>query len=460
MTPDVPAPTTLVILAAGQGTRMKSRLPKVMHRLAGRTMIRHVLEAAAALSPRLAVVVVAPGMEQVAAEVAPALTAVQEPALGTAHAVAAARSHLAHPDLVGAEGGVLVLFGDTPLVTAETLLRLRQALEAPERPGVVVLGFRPADPLAYGRLVLDSVGNLERIVEFKEASAEERAIGLCNAGAMAFDAALLPQLLDGIGNDNAKGEYYLTDAVALARTLGRTVALVEGDADEVLGVNSRAELAVAEAVLQGRLRQAAMDGGATLIDPGSVQFSWDTHLGCDVVVGPNVVFGPGVEVEDEVEIKAFCHLEGARVASGAVIGPFARLRPGAEIGADAHIGNFVEIKKASVGAGAKVNHLSYVGDAEVGARANIGAGTITCNYDGFDKHVTRIGVGAFIGSNTALVAPVSVGDGAIIGAGSVVARDVPADALAVTRGDHVEKPGWAARFRAMKARLKAAKARE
>jgi len=455
MTPDVPAPTTLVILAAGQGTRMKSRLPKVMHRLAGRSMIRHVLDAAAALSPRLAVVVVAPGMDQVAAEVAPALTAVQEPALGTAHAVAAARSHL-----LGAQGGVLVLFGDTPLITAETLLRLRQALAAPERPGVVVLGFRPADPLAYGRLVLDSDGNLERIVEFREATAEERAIGLCNAGAMAFDAELLPHLLDGIRNDNAKGEYYLTDAVALARAMGRTVALVEGDADEVLGVNSRAELAVAEAVLQRRLRQAAMDGGATLTDPGSVQFSWDTRLGRDVVIGPNVVFGPGVEVADDVEIKAFCHLEGARIASGAVIGPFARLRPGAEIGQDAHIGNFVEIKKSSIGPGAKVNHLSYVGDAEVGAKANIGAGTITCNYDGFDKHLTRIGAGAFIGSNTALVAPVSVGDGAIIGAGSVVARDVAADALAVTRGDHVEKPGWAARFRAAKARLKAAKARE
>jgi bifunctional UDP-N-acetylglucosamine pyrophosphorylase/glucosamine-1-phosphate N-acetyltransferase len=444
--------TNIVILAAGQGTRMKSRLPKVLHRIAGRSMVRLVLDAAAPLAPERTIVVLAPGMDRVAAEVAPAAVAVQEPALGTAHAVMAARDALA-----GARGGTLVLFGDTPLVKAETLGRLRAALCGPGRPAIVVLGFRPADPAAYGRLVLDGDGGLARIVEFKDASAEERAIGLCNAGAMAFDSELLPTLLDGIGNDNAKGEYYLTDAVAIARRLGRAVAVIEADADEVLGVNSRAELAVAESVLQRRLRLAAMENGATLVDPDTVHFSWDTRLGRDVLVGPNVVFGPGVEIADDVEIKAFCHIEGARVAPGAVIGPFARLRPGAEIGSEAHIGNFVEIKKAAVGEGAKINHLSYVGDAEVGAKSNIGAGTITCNYDGFDKHVTRIGEGAFIGSNTALVAPVSVGPGAIVGAGSVVAKDVAGDALAVTRGPHVEKPGWAARFRAAKARARKAK---
>ena len=452
MNSPTPAPTHLVILAAGQGTRMKSRLPKVMHRIAGRAMVRHVVEAAAPLAPERVVVVVAPGMDAVVAEAAPAMAAIQQPALGTAHAVSAAR-----PLLDGARGGILVLFGDTPLIRAETLARLRAALDAPSRPAVAVLGFRPDDPLAYGRLVLEADGSLARIVEFKDATAEERAIRLCNAGAMAFDAEVLPGLLDGIGNDNANGEYYLTDAVALARAMGRAVAVVEGEADEVVGVNSRAELAAAEAILQGRLRRAAMENGATLVDPASVFFSADTRLGRDVVVGPNVVFGPGVEIGDDVEIKAFSHIEGARVAPGAIVGPFARLRPGAEIGADAHIGNFVEIKKARIGDGAKVNHLSYVGDAEVGAKANIGAGTITCNYDGFDKFVTRIGAGAFIGSNTALVAPVSVGDGAITGAGSVIARDVAAEALAVTRADHVEKAGWAARFRAAKAKARKAK---
>jgi bifunctional UDP-N-acetylglucosamine pyrophosphorylase/glucosamine-1-phosphate N-acetyltransferase len=359
---------------------------------------------------------------------------------------------MARDALAGRSGPVVVVYGDTPLIEAETLRRL--AGEIGRGRAVAVAGMRPADPGPYGRLVTGADGGLERIVEAKDASAAERAIGLCNAGVMAVDGAVLWELLDAVRPDNAKGEYYLTDLVGLARARGLSCGVIEADADEVAGVNSRVELAQVEGLFQARMRRAAMLGGATLVDPASVWFSHDTVLGRDVVVGPCVVFGPGVRVGDNVTIKGFCHLEGAVIAAGAQVGPYARLRPGAEIGPEAHIGNFVEIKQAVIGPGAKVNHLSYVGDASVGAKANVGAGTITCNYDGFVKARTEIGAGAFIGSNTALVAPVSVGAGAIVAAGSVIVADVAPDALAVARGKQEEKAGWASRFRAGRAAAK------
>lgn len=442
-------PVAAIILAAGKGTRMKSALPKVMHRIAGRSMVGHVLANLAPLAPSRIAVVVAPGMESVKAEVAPHAIAYQTEQLGTGHAVKSAREAL------GAFAGtVLILFGDTPFVSTATLKKLVERRAAKDEPAVVVLGMRPADAGAYGRLVLDRQGNLERIVEFKEANATERAINLCNSGVMAVDGTILWALLDLIRNDNAKGEYYLTDIVALARADGRECAVVEAPESELLGVNSRAELAEAEALYQDQRRQAAMDDGATLLDPKSVFFTADTVLGQDVVIGPNVVFGPGVTVADGAEIRAFCHIEGASIGKGAVIGPFARLRPGAEIGTDAHIGNFVEVKNTIIGAGAKANHLSYLGDADVGAKANIGAGTITCNYDGFLKARTEIGAEAFIGSNSALVAPVRIGAGAIVGAGSVITRDVEADAIAVTRAEQVSRAGRAREFRAQRQKLK------
>ena len=435
----------VVILAAGKGTRMKSDLPKVLHPLAGRPMIRHVLDAAALLSPACVGVVVGPGMEDVAAAAAPAQTFVQTRQLGTADAVRAAAELLR-----GFEGDVIVLYGDTPLITAETMMRMVERRWQDDDPAVVVLGFRPADPGAYGRLILDRASGLEKIVEYADASAAERAVALCNAGLMVFDGSRMFELLDHIDANNAKGEYYLTDAVGLARARGYGCAVVEAPEVEVMGVNCRAELAVAEKIIQQGLRRAAMDGGATLIDPDTTYFSPDTKLGRDVVVGPSVVFGPRVVVADRVEIKAFCHLEGVSIAEGATIGPFARLRPGAAIGEGAHVGNFVEIKNGKLGAGAKVNHLTYIGDATIGAKANIGAGTITCNYDGFAKSLTEIGAGAFIGSNSSLVAPVKIGDGAIVGAGSVVVKDVEPDALTVARGRQQNYIGWAAKFRAGK----------
>ncbi|WP_448191397.1 bifunctional UDP-N-acetylglucosamine diphosphorylase/glucosamine-1-phosphate N-acetyltransferase GlmU [Azospirillum sp. sgz301742] len=445
-------PLACVILAAGKGTRMKSDLPKVLHRVAGRSMIGHVLAAVGALDPDRVVVVVGPGMEDVAAAVAPAPTAVQESQLGTADAVRAAFGLLE-----GFSGDVLVLYGDTPLVTPATLRAMVDARAQASDPAVVVLGMRPDDPGAYGRLILDAAGGLEKIVEYLDASAEERAVTLCNAGLMAFDGARMADLIGRIGNDNKKGEFYLTDVVQIARAEGLACAVVEGSAQEVIGVNSRVELAEVEAIMQRRLRRTAMENGATLADPDTVYFSFDTHLGRDVVVGQNVVFAPGVRVGDGVEIKPFCHLEQVTVDQGAILGPYARLRPGAVIGADAHIGNFVEIKNATVEPGAKVNHLTYIGDARVGAKANIGAGTITCNYDGFGKYHTDIGEGAFIGSNSSLVAPVSIGAGAIVGAGSVVTQDVAAESLAVARGRQQTYPGWAADFRDRKRREKAKK---
>ena len=444
-------PLAAVILAAGLGTRMRSTMPKVLHQLAGRPMIAHLAATVGALAPARVVVVVGPGMDAVVAAAQPAVAALQEPALGTGHAVLAARDALQ-----GFAGDVLVLYGADPLVRTETL-KAMLAIRA-EGASVVVLGFRPDDPGAYGRLIVDAAGNLERIVEFKDASPAERAIALCNSGVMAIDGAVLFDLLDRVGNDNAKREYYLTDIVAIARARGLACGYVEAAAEEVLGVNDRAELAAAETVVQRRLRAAAMRDGATLIDPASVYFSHDTRLGRDVIVEPNVFFGPGVTVGDNVRIRANSHIEGTRIAAGAVIGPFARLRPGAEIGDGAHIGNFVEVKAASIEAGAKVNHLTYIGDARVGAGANIGAGTITCNYDGFGKYHTDIGAGAFIGSNSALVAPVKIGDGAIVGAGSTIARDVPPGALAVTRASQEQVLGGAEHFRG-KAKARAARAK-
>jgi len=444
----------VIVLAAGRGTRMKSRLPKVLHPLAGRPLIGHVLAAVDSLAPAETVVVIGKEMDDVVAAVAPRPTAVQDPPLGTAHAAQAALSELS-----GGAADVFVVFGDTPLLSPETLRRMAVARETRPAPTVVVLGFEPADPAAYGRLVLAADGSLERIVEFRDASEAERAISLCNSGVMLIDGARLADLLARVGNDNAKGEYYLTDIVALARADGLGCAVVTADdPDEVLGINSRAELAGAEAILQRRLRARAMEEGATLTAPETVFFSHDTRLGQDVTVGPHVVFGPGVTVGDGVEIRGFCHFQEAEIAVGAVVGPYARLRPGARIGEGAQIGNFVEVKNAVFEAGAKASHLSYVGDARVGAGANIGAGTITCNYDGFLKSHTDIGAGAFIGSNSSLVAPVRIGDGALIAAGSAIGADVPADALAITRAEQKNLDGAAARFRDRKRAEKAAKA--
>jgi bifunctional UDP-N-acetylglucosamine pyrophosphorylase/glucosamine-1-phosphate N-acetyltransferase len=436
--------TAAVILAAGHGTRMKSALPKVMHQIGGRAMIAHVIDAAAALTPeRMAVVIGdhAPAVGEFAKSVDPKIAvAVQSPPKGTGHAVMQAL-----PALQGFSGAVLVLYADTPLVRPETLRTL--AGEIAKGAAVAVLGFTLADPGAYGRLKRDGKGALAAIVEAKDASPEELNIGLCNSGVMAINAAFLTKRLKDIGNKNAKGEYYLTDIVALARKDGERCAVIEADAEEVMGVNSRVELSEAEAVFQKRMRRAAMENGATLADPETVYFSFDTKLGKDVVVGQNVVFGPGVTLADGAEVKPFSHLEGASLASGATAGPFARLRPGADLKSGAKVGNFVEIKKAVIGDGAKVSHLTYIGDAEVGADANIGAGTITCNYDGYGKHKTIIGKGAFIGSNSALVAPVTIGDGAYVGSGSVVTKDVEPGDLAVARSRQTAIKGWAARFR-------------
>jgi len=440
-----------VILAAGHGTRMKSAKTKVLHEIGGKPMLAHVIETAGGLSPsRLAVVIGdhAPEVGEAAKAMRPdAAVAVQAPPRGTGDAVMKAA-----PALEGFDGVVLILYADTPLVRAGTLADL---VDAAAGGAGAVLGFRADVPGAYGRLVLDDEDDLAAIVEAKDASPEQLEIDLCNSGVMAVDAAFLREALPKLEPNNAKGEYYLTDIVAMARAAGRRFAVVEGDEEEVLGVNSRVELAVAEEVFQDRMRVAAMKNGATLIDPTTVFFAHDTIIGQDVLIEPNVFFGPGARVADRATIKAFSHIEGAQVGEGAVVGPFARLRPGADLGPKARVGNFVEVKKAAIGEGAKVNHLTYIGDASIGARANIGAGTITCNYDGYSKYKTEIGADAFIGSNSALVAPVKIGDGAYIGSGSVITRDVEADSLAVARGRQAEVKGWAARFR--KASAKGAK---
>ena len=447
----VAAPVAAIVLAAGKGTRMKSDLHKVLHPLAGRPMLAHLLASVDALAPAHTVVVVGSGREQVEPLVAAhgGVVAVQDPQHGTAHAVQQAQAAL-H----GFSGDVVILYGDAPLVTTQTMQRMLERLRAADAPAVVVAAFRPSDPLHYGRIVADVGGMIEKMVEYKDASPEERSVDLCNSGMMAVRAEDLWPLLARVGNANAAGEYYLPDIVMLAAADGRRSAVVEVDADEVAGVNSRAELAEVEALWQRRRRAAAMADGVSLVAPETVWFSHDTEIGRDTIVEPNVVFGPGVQIAERVRVRAFSHIEGATVAAGAEIGPYARLRPGTEIGEAAKVGNFVETKKARLGKGAKANHLSYLGDADIGAGANVGAGTITCNYDGFFKYGTTIGEGAFIGSNSALVAPVAIGAGAIVGAGSVVTRDVAADALALARGAQQEKPGWAARFRAAMAAKK------
>jgi bifunctional UDP-N-acetylglucosamine pyrophosphorylase/glucosamine-1-phosphate N-acetyltransferase len=421
---------------------MKSAMPKVMHPIAGRPMAIHTAAGALAAGASRLAFVIGPGMEAAQAALAgfapEAQFFTQTERLGTANAVLAAE-----PAIANFEGDVLVLYGDTPLLLPETISRLLAALDGGA--ALAVLGCEAADPSGYGRLLRDETGALIAIREEREASEAEKRVTLCNSGVMAFRSGVLNSLLSRIGNANAKGEYYLTDAVEIAKGNGLPIAVVICPEDEVMGVNDRVQLARAEGLMQKRLREAAMRAGATLVAPDSVTFCHDTKLGQDVTVEPNVYFGPGVTVGDNVEIKANCYIEQAEIADGAVVGPFARLRPGAQIGRKAKIGNFVEIKKATIGAGAKVNHLAYIGDASVGAGANIGAGTIVCNYDGFAKHFTDIGAGAFIGSNSALVAPVKIGEGAYVGSGSVITRDVAADALAIERSEQRQVPGWAIR---------------
>ena len=432
----------VIVLAAGKGTRMKSDLHKVLHPIAGRPMLEHLLASVAELAPARQVVVVGSGRDQLETALnGRASLAVQDPQLGTAHAVQQAESALA-----GFAGDVLILYGDVPFVAADTMRAMLERLHDADEPAVVVLGFTPDDALQYGRVI--AVGDrIVKMVEYKDADPDERACNLCNSGLMAVRAAELFALLARVGNDNAQGEYYLPDVVNIALGDGRVCAVVTtDDPDEVAGINSRAELAEAEGRWQQRRRRAAMDDGATLVAPETVWFAWDTRLGRDVLVEPNVVFGPGVTVADGVKIRAFCHIEGASLATGVEVGPYARLRPGAVLEEKAKVGNFVEVKKATMGKGAKANHLSYIGDAEVGAGANIGAGTITCNYDGYFKYKTIIGERAFIGSNASLVAPVKIGADAIVGAGSAVTRDVGAGELRIVRAEQLVKPGWADRF--------------
>jgi len=432
-----------IVLAAGEGTRMKSGKPKVLHQVANRSMLGHVLAVLAQAGATRMAVVVGPDREDVAKEVSRAApdaqVFVQRDRLGTAHAVLSAREALGQ-----APDDVIVAFGDTPLILPETFARLRAPLG--EGAAVVAMGFHAKDPTGYGRLIT-SGDELLAIREHRDASEAERAITLCNGGLMAIRGDLALALLDRVRNDNVKGEYYLTDVVEIARSLGHRTAIAVVPEEEVHGVNDRAQLAAAERMIQDRLRHAAMASGVTLVAPETVFLSYDTRLGQDVVVEPHVVFGPGVVVEDGAVIHSFSHLEGARVASGAGVGPFARLRPGASIGPKAKVGNFVEIKNTDLGAGAKVSHLTYLGDASVGAEANIGAGTITCNYDGFGKYRTEIGEGAFIGSNSSLVAPVTIGKGAFVGSGSVITESIPEDALGLGRGRQIVKEGWAVAFR-------------
>ncbi|MCW3845651.1 bifunctional UDP-N-acetylglucosamine diphosphorylase/glucosamine-1-phosphate N-acetyltransferase GlmU [Sphingomonas sp. LB-2] len=448
------APIAAIILAAGKGTRMQSDLHKVLHPIAGRAMLLHLIDSFDAAGASERVVVVGSLREQVEVAVAPlgVKTVVQEDQHGTAHAALQAKSALADFD-----GVAVVCFGDVPFLRTETIAGLVKRLGGDDHPKIAVLGFRPADPAQYGRIVADSDRRILVMVEWKDASATQRAETLCNSGVMAVRAKDLWPLLERVENKNAAGEYYLPDIVTLATRDGDRSVVVEAPEAEVLGINSRAELAHAELVWQRRRRAEAMADGASLIAPETVWFAHDTKVGRDVTIEPNVFFGPGVTIADKVVIHAFCHIEGATILSGAQVGPYARLRPGTVLEQGSKIGNFVETKKAVLGPGAKANHLTYLGDVKVGSGANIGAGTITCNYDGFFKYGTEIGHGAFVGSNSALVAPVKVGDGAIIGAGSVVTADVEANALGITRARQEVKPGWARRFREAMQAKKAAK---
>jgi bifunctional UDP-N-acetylglucosamine pyrophosphorylase/glucosamine-1-phosphate N-acetyltransferase len=440
--PDIDTSRAAIILAAGQGLRMKSATPKVLHTVAGLPMLGHVIAAARGAGAARIVVVVAPGADTVRAYAAAqgCDVAGQDRQLGTGDAARAAA-----PALADFDGAVVVAFGDNPLTTAQTMTR---AFDGAAQSGLGLVTFRPRNGGAYGRVVLGADGGFERIIEFKDATPQQRAIDLCNAGILAADARKLFGWTARLKSDNAQREYYLTDVPALAKADGAAPTLVEVAEEEALGVNSRAELAAAEAVMQDRLRARVLADGVGMIAPATVFLSHDTVIEADVEIEPFVVIAPGVTIRGGARIRSHSHLEGAEVGPGAIIGPFARLRPGAAIGPGAHIGNFVEVKNTHLGAGAKANHLTYLGDADVGARANIGAGTITCNYDGFTKARTRIGANAFIGSDTALVAPVTVGEGAIIAAGSVITKDVPADALAIARGTQSDKPGWARAYRA------------
>lgn len=441
---------TCIVLAAGKGTRMRSSLPKVMHKIANRSLLQHVLVTVEQLAPQQTTVVVGPDMPMVVHEAGHHTTVVQHQRLGTGHAVKIALQQMPRP-----EGPVIVVYGDTPLVRSQTLANLAAAVGPAPAAAVAVLGVAVAPESGFGRFVFNDSGDLTGIVEMADATAQQRALPMGNAGMMAIDGNRLGVLLDELRTDNAQKEYYLTDIVGLAVNRGWRATMVAAEASEALGVNSRADLAVAESQLQARLRNQAMANGVTLQAPETVWLSADTELAADVVVGPNVVFGPAVKVETGVEILPFCHIEGAHIAANARIGPFARIRPGSRIGQDVHVGNFVELKNATLAEGVKVGHLSYLGDASLGARTNVGAGTITCNYDGYLKHRTQIGADVFIGSDTALVAPVIVGDRAVIGAGSVVVRDTPADALVIARAEQTILPDKGRTYHQRKAAAKA-----
>ncbi|MCQ2965406.1 MAG: bifunctional UDP-N-acetylglucosamine diphosphorylase/glucosamine-1-phosphate N-acetyltransferase GlmU [Alphaproteobacteria bacterium] len=439
-----------IILGAGQGTRMKSSLPKVMHKIAGLPMVCHLIATTSELHTKDTIVVVGPNMDIITKTVAPCKTVLQEKQQGTGDAVKTTKKFLS-----GKKGHIFILFGDTPLIKKETLEKMIYQREH-ENADIVVLGFVPNDPGRYGRLVVEN-GNLKKIVEFKDASDTEKAITLCNSGVMCVNAEKLFGWIDRLDNNNAAKEYYLTDIVKMATDEGLITKVVEGSEEEMAGANSRSDLAMIENIAQNRLRQKFLDQGITMIDPSSVYFSFDTKMGKDITIEPNVFFAPGCTVEDNVEIKAFCHFEGAYIHKGAIVGPFARLRPEANIGENCHIGDFVEIKKSTIDNGAKVNHLSYIGDAHIGEKTNIGAGTITCNYDGYFKSKTDIGSNAFIGSDTVIVAPCKIGDGAMTAAGSVITKDVENDAMAVGRGRQAAYPGWAKSFREQKQQLKNSK---
>ena len=435
--------STAIVLAAGLGTRMKSSVPKPLHHLAGRSMLRHLLASCESVFDKI-VVVLGSDMDAVRDEARPHTCVVQNDRLGTAHAALQAVEYFG-------DGQVAVLYADNPLIRPATLRRL---LDTRVPTGLSLMAFRPADPANYGRVITGTDGFVVRIVEYADASPDERRVQLCNGGVLCAGAEQMKRWLRAVKNNNAAAEYYLTDLVTLARADGREVRAVEAPADELGGVNSRGELARAEAVLQGWMREEAMAAGVTMTDPASVFLSYDTRLSNDVTIEPNVFFGPGVTVDSNVTIKAFCHIEGTHIGSGSVVGPFARFRPGTTLASDVHVGNFVEVKASHLAQGVKAGHLTYLGDASVGAATNIGAGTITCNYDGINKHRTQIGANVFVGSDVALVAPVSVGDGAILGAGSVITQDVPADALALGRGRQVQKPGRAPQMRSAAQRLK------
>ncbi len=439
---------SIIILAAGKGTRMKSELPKVMHKVAGREMLNLVIDEAKALNPQNITIVVSTEMQSTQEKILKDHPEVkisfvlQKERKGTAHAVSTGLENLTD---LGEQ--LLILYGDTPLTSRLTMHKMVEKLDDFS---LCILGFDDEEENAYGRLVIDKKGHLEKIVEFKDATDEERKISLCNSGVVAVDGQKIRNLLAKVSDENAAGEFYLTDIVGIAGEMGLKRTFIKTEIEEVLGVNSRFELAKIEAIKQQQLRKKMMDLGVTLTDPTSVYFSYDTKIGYDVVIHPHVFFGPKVHIDKNVEIKSFCHIEGAEIASGTVVGPFARIRPETKIAENVRVGNFVEIKKSQINRGAKVNHLSYIGDSEIGEDSNIGAGTITCNYDGYNKFKTKIGKNVFVGSNSALVAPIEIGDGAVIGAGSVITKNVEMDDLAVSRGKQIVITEGGKKFRQTK----------